>query len=1283
MKDYGDIDILFNQTSKYRRASWLLCITALLVAGTLMACASKSSSNPEIEPPVFSVSLTESPIPKSPATTPVNQTDSRICLNGLWDFRPLQLSSDEDDNSSWSKIWVPGSWKQCQGLPGFQPPGDSKTNAKTEEASRGFYRCKIRIPASWAGKQVSIKLERVSTDARILIKGKPCGDIQWPGGQVDISSAVNFGDETELVIEVAASDSSTDAASTLSHPLNLLPIKNSDEQPESKGLIGDVFLVAEPTASELKNVWIESSFRKKGITIHGNLELKNQAECELQTDIFDEAGMLVKSYQQHFPATASNKKLAAFATWNDPILWNMDQPKRYQARVRFSSGKVQEELWLDFGFREFWIAGKEFYLNGNKIRLRPSSINLLDWKLDNGVGMAESINSVLTGLKKNGFNCIELWPIDTDKRGTPDMCNWWYEQADKVGILICGIPPSPKTFLSSWAASRDRYRNLLDEELPEALNHPSLVMWTTMPNSGYSGSSLSPPFLGRKLPLTGGDADKREALKILSNLSGSKPSFCHSGFDCGDIFTLNLYLNFIPLQEREEWLKEWASTGDMPLMFGEFGTPLATSFQRGRGEYTFAVCTEPLVTEFAAIYLGPQAYETESQKYRTETASKFISHQNYKSWHDSPTIINEIAFQKIQSLFIENTWKSWRTAGLSGGCVPWARPYEWLEDSKLSNDRQNFQFTAGRLGTFFPQLPKPLLSYLQPPFWKLTQSGQTLINNNNKTLAWIAGAKGETGGFYGKEHHFSPGQTVSKQIAIINDGPGSKTYSVHWQASINNQALDSGELSGEVETAASVLAPIAFKLPSVSNKTVQSGQIKINGSIANSPINDSFTFQVYPTQNASTLPKIALLDPGGSTKKTFQEFNVPFTEKYDLSHDKTIAIGRNTLDSGAVKLSTFKKFVEDGGSLLIFAQDPQWINTFGLRTANNISRRAFPVNYANNPLNDSNSEDFRDWNGKGSLVPEYTTKEQYQKQEPSFGWHWGNTGSVASLSFEKPHYGSWKPLLESEFDLAYSPLLELSYGKGRVIFCGLDFEDRQKNEPAAQATLYKLLNHLSTAAATVRYSASDVIFAGSKKELISFRLLGAHASYESSIVTPKVLIVGNSISAEDPLVTKTLKAGGLVIFLRRDPGVYLGVEITSHTKFSGSLTVPPWKLCEGLSRSDLHWRGSLDSFLVSPGAEQGAQGLLGIKKIGPGTALFCQIDPNMFSADTLTYFRLTRWRQNRALCQILANAGVAFDADELFDEQARKTTQLYYPDYIAPDGDSFAVSDCPYRYSNW
>ena len=81
----------------------------------------------------------------------------------------------------------------------------------------------------------------------------------------------------------------------------------------------------------------------------------------------------------------------------------------------------------------------------------------------------------------------------------------------------------------------------------------------------------------------------------------------------GDISATNHYLNFIPLQEREEWMSYWAQQGNLPYIAVEFGTPLTCSFMRGHMNGGFwgvepggAMVSEPQVTEFSAIYLGAE-----------------------------------------------------------------------------------------------------------------------------------------------------------------------------------------------------------------------------------------------------------------------------------------------------------------------------------------------------------------------------------------------------------------------------------------------------------------------------------------------------------------------------------------------------------------------------------------------------------------------------------------------------------------------------------------------------
>jgi beta-galactosidase len=146
-----------------------------------------------------------------------------------------------------------------------------------------------------------------------------------------------------------------------------------------------------------------------------------------------------------------------------------------------------------------------------------------------------------------------------------------------------------------------------------------------------------------------------------------------------------------------------------------------------------------------------------------------------------------------------------------------------------------------------------------------------------------------------------------------------------------------------------------------------------------------------------------------------------------------------------------------------------------------------------------------------------------------------------------------------------------------------------------------------------------------------------------------LLLVGPDAHVNAAALRASLAQGGKEFFLPRaqaDGG--LGATLKpAAADFAGSMSVPRWPKAKGLSASDLRWRTHLDAapWIVSAGAETGANGLLGRMVIGKGVAVFCQIDPDRFQADQKTYFRYTRWRSTRAVAQLLANLGAGCRVD--------------------------------------
>ena len=91
----------------------------------------------------------------------------------------------------------------------------------------------------------------------------------------------------------------------------------------------------------------------------------------------------------------------------------------------------------------------------------------------------------------------------------------------------------------------------------------------------------------------------KEMFEELKKLDPTRVYYSHAGAYTGDVYTMNCYLDLIPLQEREDWLSEWSQSGEMPISMVEFGTPMDCTFRRGRDGFTSNITSEPLLTEFS------------------------------------------------------------------------------------------------------------------------------------------------------------------------------------------------------------------------------------------------------------------------------------------------------------------------------------------------------------------------------------------------------------------------------------------------------------------------------------------------------------------------------------------------------------------------------------------------------------------------------------------------------------------------------------------------------------
>jgi beta-galactosidase len=1038
----------------------------------------------------------------------------------------------------------------------------------------------------------------------------------------------------------------------------------------TRGITGDVILHRRPQGMHISDVFVKTSVRRS--SIEPEIEVSGIVavpSLQIINRVFDEKGKVVKTFSQK-ATLSSTAALQVFNTdsyWQNPKFWDLDQPQMYQLHTLIiSNGKLIDEYVQEFGFREFWIEGKNFYLNGTRINLRPT----LD---PPGDGMGELIAASIDGIRNAGFNFAELWPTNFDQRG--EIRDWRevMAAADKKGFLLSGValPFSfyivDHTFAHTWEKPgvKETWEQRMVYELRKQRNHPSVIMWGSSANFFGHAQDQNPLHIGQSGWIKNDDFWQRnataaqDAIQTIKKHDPTRPVFTHHGAYVGDVHTLNFYLSLTPLQEREEWLSHYSRFGKMPFMAIEFGTPLHCTFLRGRNGFGNNIRTEPLVTEFVAMYGGSAAYKQETDEYRSLIRKNFLGGQQYQPWSNPVEMERLPAFQQLQHLFSKNTWRSYRTWGISGGMVPWHRGHGWVPDTTVKGTAQMPAFKGGRKGFYFPEVDKKKLKYLQPGGWVTMPAGQAIMENNNDVLAYIAGGEHN---FAAKDHHFQEGSRVSKQLLFFNDTRVPQTCQWEARAQLGGKVLE--------RQSGTMLLPVGekgsksfwFQLPAGQKQWKQDGNILLTATINGKTLRDTFSFRSFRKSTEATNKEVVVFDPEGKTSFMLQSLGFTVRPWQGDTTVPFVVMGRNAMLQQYQHPASLEAYVRKGGKLLLMNQHPDSVaHKKGFRTSQFISRNVFLVDSLHPLVAGLDDSDFRNWNGESRLTeayPDYVNApvKKGSSEIPYYGWHWGNQGGVATGALEKPHRSGWRPLLQCEFDMAYSPLMELPYGKGQVVWSNLDLEDHFAQDVVAATMAGRLIRYMDTLRPLPR--TTEIILLGTPKDAALLDDLGL-VYRKNDKITEKtgLLLVGDIDALQQEAVTAFARKGGNVLVLPRTaPGQFLGAQFETNTAFNGGYHIPRWTEAAGLSVSDTRYRTGCSSIVVKGGVDEtGANGLLGKKSVGKALSCLHNFDPNRFHADSVTYFRYTRWRQTRALAQVLSNLGATFLMDKAIFEQAEPT----------------------------
>lgn len=1249
-------------------------------------------------------------------------TRERLCLNGLWRWQPAKELNASVPAEGWGYFKVPGSWpgitdymqKDCQTL---YPHPDWKQE-KIGAVKMAWYQREFTVPTEWSGRRVSLTLEYLNSFALVWVDGQKAGQIHFPAGEIDLTTRCRPGQKHLLSLLVVAAPLK---AVMLSYRDTFDP-KEIQGSVERRGLCGDVYLCGTPPRARLSQVKASTSVRNWQIAVETAFEgLEPGMEYRLAARVTD-SGTLVKEFSSSAFKGSQIKdgKYSFVAQWKPAKLWDTHTPQnQYDLSLSLldSAGKVLDTALPErFGFREFWIDGRDFYLNGTRIFL--CAVPLDNAQIGAAWATYQGTRESLQRLKTFGINFVYTHNYGCEP-GTHLGFAEVLRAADDEGMLVSFSQPhfGQYDWKSPDADRTNGYARHAQFYVHAAGNHPSIVCYSMSHNSTGTEESMNPDMIDgvqdqRNQWSANGARQARRAEAIVNQLDPSRFVYHHSSGNLGTMHTANFYANFAPIQEMSDWLQHWATTGVKPLFLCEYGVPISWDWMMYRGWYkgqrTFGSARVPwelCLAEWNAQFFGDEAYqvtELEKASLRWE-AARFRAGQVWNRWDYPRNAVGSADFElrnEIFAKYLTDNIRAFRSWGISAFC-PWDHEIFWKLRDGVARKRKDLKTDWESLQRpgFSPDYVDDQMACMNASYeradWVPTVAAQALFRNNLPLLAYIAG---KPSAFTSKDHNFSAGEAFEKQIIVINNSRQTVSARCNWSVDLPGTLAGEKELS--IETGQQVRVPLQFVTPAQAKPG--SYTLKATITFSNGETQqDSFAIDVVPpVPEVRATTKVAVFDPKGETRKLLGELRVdctPVNPDTDLSAYDLLIVGRSALSPDAPAPDITR--VRSGLKVLMFEQTSEVLEKrFGFRVAEYGLRTVFKRVPDHPVLSGINSNHLSNWRGEATLLPPKLKYEIGSRHAPEVKWCgipvtrlWraGNRGNVASVLIEKPACGDFLPILDGGFSLQFSPLLEYREGQGMILFCQLDVTGRTENDPAAQILTRNLLNY---AGAWKPVPNRGLVYVGDPSGQEQLRKSGfAPRPYERSRLSQTDVLAigpggGKELGSDAKAVAEFLSKGGRILTIgldQEEANSVLPERITTKlaehiSAFFATFGVD--SLLAGVSPSDVHNRDPRPLPLVSSGATIIGDGVLA--HTPNQNIVLCQLTPWSFASPDQNNLRRTYRRTSCLLTRLLANLGATTSTPllERFPKPVQGTETRWLEGLYL---DTPQEWDDPYRFFCW
>jgi beta-galactosidase len=1210
-------------------------------------------------------------------------TRERICLNGLWRFQPDRKVPENLPADGWGYFKVPGFWpgnasyiqEDCQTLHVHPKWKDIAPRS----VSAAWYQREMTVPKEWAGRSIALSAEYVNSFAIVYVDGKKAGEVRFPAGDVDLTSVCHPGGKHVVSLLV------------LALPLRGVLLSYSDTNSarevkgsvDRRGLCGDVFLVSRPQATRIADVKLDTSVRKGEITFSVALDgLEAGTPYKLRAVVRDNArdvrtftSEAIKSDDLKSGRTSFTRK------WKPEKLWDVHTPgNQFSAQVSLvdASDRVVDTYYpVRFGFREFWIDGRDFFLNGTRIYL--SAVPLDSAQIGARTASYAGARETLKRLQSFGINFVYTHNYGCEPGSHVSFAEV-LKAADDVGMLVAFSQPHFGHY--QWkAADADRsngYARHAAFYVRAAQNRPSVVAYAMSHNATGYAEDMNPDRIDglrdpRNDPWSRNNAKLAlRAEAIVKGLDPGRIVYHHSSGDLGSMHTVNFYANFVPVQEMSDWFEHWSTKGVKPVFLCEYGVPFSWDWTMYRGWYkgerSFGSARVPwefCLAEWNAQFRGDQAFrisEREKRNLRWE-AGQFRAGKLWHRW-DYPHQVGSSDFEERQAIFaayLTDNWRAHRTWGMSANS-PWEYAIFWKLRDGVNRTRKEIKvdWESAQKPGLRPDYSQWRQGWMsmdgERSDWVPTAAGEALLRNNRPLLAWIAGKPKH---FTSKDHNFLPGETFEKQLVVINNSRRTVECECEWSLNLPGRIAGNKKLS--LHTGEQERIPLRFNLPA----TLAPGSHELSATVRFSTgetQKDTFTVHILARPpEVPDVERIAVFDPKGQTTKLLAGMKVRFERVNaitDLAPYDLLIIGKEALTADGPGPDVRR--VREGLKVILFEQSASFLEgRFGFRVAEYGLRQVFPRVPDHPLLAGLKTDHLRDWRGEATLSSPRLTYTLRPRHGPTVQWcgidvprlwRCGCRGNVASVLIEKPARGDFLPILDGGFNLQYSPLVEYREGKGMVLFCQLDVTGRSENDPAADTLTRSILRYVSTWKPVPRRKAFYAGDLAGKKHLEAAGLT-VSAFIKEALSAGSVLVVGpgggRELADDSAAIAAWLKAGGNLLAIGLDGAEarkFLPFEVETKNAEHIAASFAPFgikSLFAGIGPADVHNRDPRQLPLVSGRATVIGNGVLA--KAESGNVVFCQLVPWQFDPAKQMNLKRTFRNASRLVTRLAANMGAAGD----------------------------------------